>query len=192
MEDLQGTITKEIGLQMVVKAVNDTTGLDGLVPTLLVFGAYPHMHAMDPPAPTIFQRAAAIEKAMSEIRKLHAKRQVTDALSTQNGPVISPLHDLSLNLDVLVWQEGNARHTGKWIEPFKLLGIDNETCRVNLPSGPTEFRNTTVKPYLIEKTGNSEDVEETEDNIDHAPVNQLSATNQEESSPAPPIEQCLV
>ena len=36
----QGT-TKEINLQMAVKAVNDTASLDSLVPTLLVFGTYP-------------------------------------------------------------------------------------------------------------------------------------------------------
>ena len=32
---------KEERLQIVVKAVNDTAGPDGIVPTLLVFGAYP-------------------------------------------------------------------------------------------------------------------------------------------------------
>ena len=39
-EELQD-ITKEQALQMAVKAVNDTASLDGLVPTLLVFRAYP-------------------------------------------------------------------------------------------------------------------------------------------------------
>ena len=38
---------------MAVKAVNDIAGLDGIVPTLLVFGAYPRMVEMDPPAATI-------------------------------------------------------------------------------------------------------------------------------------------
>ena len=33
--------SKELILQMAVKAVNDFTGLDRLVPILLVFGAYP-------------------------------------------------------------------------------------------------------------------------------------------------------
>ena len=33
--------SKELTLQMAVKAVNDFTGLDGLVPILLVFGTYP-------------------------------------------------------------------------------------------------------------------------------------------------------
>jgi hypothetical protein len=41
-EELQDSgTTKELNLQMAVKAVNDTAGPDGLVPTLLVFGAYP-------------------------------------------------------------------------------------------------------------------------------------------------------
>jgi len=33
--------SEELTLQMAIKAVNDSAGLDGLVPTLLVFGAYP-------------------------------------------------------------------------------------------------------------------------------------------------------
>ena len=34
-------ISKEIALQMAFKAINNTASLKGLVPTLLVFGAYP-------------------------------------------------------------------------------------------------------------------------------------------------------
>ena len=34
-------VSKELTLQMAVKAVNNFTGLDGLVPILLVFGTYP-------------------------------------------------------------------------------------------------------------------------------------------------------
>jgi len=33
--------SEELTLQMAVKAVNNSAGLDGLVPILLVFGAYP-------------------------------------------------------------------------------------------------------------------------------------------------------
>ena len=38
--ELKG-ISKELTLQMAVKAVNNSASLDGLVPILLVFGAYP-------------------------------------------------------------------------------------------------------------------------------------------------------
>ena len=58
---------------MAVKAVNDTAGLDGLVPTLLVYRAYLRISKLDPPAPSITERAAAIQKAMAEIVKLRAK-----------------------------------------------------------------------------------------------------------------------
>ena len=58
---------------MAVKAVNNTAGLDGLVPTLLVYGAYLRISKLDSPAPSITERAAAIQKAMAEIVKLWAK-----------------------------------------------------------------------------------------------------------------------
>jgi hypothetical protein len=58
---------------MAIKAVNDTAGPDGLVPTLLVYGAYPQISNLDPPAPSVTDRAAVIQKAMAEIVKLRAK-----------------------------------------------------------------------------------------------------------------------
>ena len=51
---------------MAVKAVNNTAALDGLVPTLLVYGAYLRMSNLDPPAPSITERVAVIRKAMAE------------------------------------------------------------------------------------------------------------------------------
>jgi hypothetical protein len=95
-------IDKDIVLQMAFKALNDSAGPDGLVPTLLVFGAYPRLVNSDPLAPTVTQRAAAICKAMAEVRKLRAERQVAEALQTRNGPQTSDIHGLPLNSDVLV------------------------------------------------------------------------------------------
>jgi len=56
-----------MALQMAFKAINNMAGLEGLVPTLLVFGAYPQMVKSDAPLPLVTQRAAAIKKAMVEI-----------------------------------------------------------------------------------------------------------------------------
>ena len=55
---------------MAVKAINNTASPDGLVPTLLVYGAYLRISKLDPPAPSITERAAIIRKAMAEIVKL--------------------------------------------------------------------------------------------------------------------------
>ena len=61
---------------MAVKAVNNTASPDGLVPTLLVYGAYPRISNLDPPAPSITEQAAAIWKAMADIVKLQVTKRV--------------------------------------------------------------------------------------------------------------------
>jgi hypothetical protein len=174
------TISKHFILQMAVKAVNDTAGPDGLVPTLLVFGAYPRMTETDPPTPSIIQRATAIRRAMNEIAKIRATRQVNDALNQRNGPSVMPIHDVPLNSPVLVWREGNAGHGGKWTGPFPLLGIDRKTCHVQLPSGPTDFRSTVVKPYHINEEEETEEENNsgTNDKIDIQNENANTPTNQ--------------
>ena len=48
-------IPRHAALQMAIKAVNDSTGPNGLIPTLLVFGTYARMVETDPPAPLITQ-----------------------------------------------------------------------------------------------------------------------------------------
>ena len=87
---------------MAVKAINNITGLDGLVPTLLVFGAYSRMTTLDLPAPSITQRALAVQKAMEEMVRIRTERQVNDALNQRNGPSVEAIHNLPLNSDVLV------------------------------------------------------------------------------------------
>ena len=58
---------------MAVKAVNNTASPNRLVPTLLVYGAYLRISNLDPPTPSITERAAIIRKVMAEIVKLRAK-----------------------------------------------------------------------------------------------------------------------
>jgi hypothetical protein len=56
IKELQGLdTTKELNLQIAVKAVNNTAGPNSLVLTLLVFGAYPRISTLNPSAPTITQ-----------------------------------------------------------------------------------------------------------------------------------------
>ena len=53
-------------MAVLIKAVNDTAGPDGLVPTLLVYEAYPRMSNLGPPAPPITDQAAVIWKATAK------------------------------------------------------------------------------------------------------------------------------
>jgi hypothetical protein len=102
-ENLNATvISKELILQMTVKAINDTTDFDELMSTLLVFEAYSRMHVMNSSISSINQRIMIIEKVMIEVRKFRAERQVADALNIKNNLIIIPIHDLLLNFNVLI------------------------------------------------------------------------------------------
>jgi len=87
---------------MAVKAVNNTAGPNGLVPTLLVYGAYLRISNLGPPAPSITERAAAIWKAMAKIVKLWAKQTINNALHYCNGPNTTLVYNLPLNSKVLI------------------------------------------------------------------------------------------
>jgi hypothetical protein len=91
-----------------------------------------------------------IEKVMIEIRKIRAERQIVDALNIRNNLIIISIHDLLLNSNVLVWRKNNVNQRDKWTESFKLLNIDDETCKIDLSSEFIEFRSTVIKPFLIE------------------------------------------
>src|SRR6266568_4603791 len=83
---------------------------------------------------------------MAEVIKLWAKQTVNNALHHRNGPNTTAVHDLPLNSEVLVWRE-----SGSWNGPYRLLAVENEICCVQLFSGPTSFKSTSVKPYFRPK-----------------------------------------
>jgi hypothetical protein len=71
--DNETRISKKIILQMIVKAINDTIDSDKLMLTLLIFNVYSRMHVMNSSISSINQRAIAIEKAMTEMRKFRTE-----------------------------------------------------------------------------------------------------------------------
>jgi len=161
-EELKGQkgINKYMVLQMAQKAVNDTNGPDGIVPTLLVFGAYPRIGENDPPTASVVQRAKAVKLAMKEVRRLLAKRQVQDALAMRNGPNTQPTLDLPIGSMVKVYREKRG-----WTGPYKLLSIDGETCRIEMQRGsPVNFRTTVVRPYYEQPQEIQPEPEEEENN----------------------------
>jgi hypothetical protein len=94
--NLGNAITPDHVLQMAVKTVNDTTGPDGLIPTLLVFETYPRLLPSSPPSPSLTIRANAMRKAITEMRKHKAQRQIANAFSLRNGPNVAEVRQLPL------------------------------------------------------------------------------------------------
>jgi hypothetical protein len=67
-------MSDKVILQIAVKAINNTTRLNRLVLTLLVFRAYPRMIIELPPSLSMVKRSEAIQKATKALRKLTAER----------------------------------------------------------------------------------------------------------------------
>ena len=87
---------------MAIKAINNTTSPNGLVPTLLVYRAYLRIGKLDPPTPSIMEWAAIIQKAIAEIVKLRAKQTINNALHHRNRPNTTLVYNLPLNSKVLI------------------------------------------------------------------------------------------
>jgi hypothetical protein len=58
---------------MAFKAINDFIGPNSLIPTLLVFRAYLYIIKSNAPNPIVVKRAAALKKAIKEVKKLRAE-----------------------------------------------------------------------------------------------------------------------
>jgi hypothetical protein len=59
---------------MAVKAVNDSAGPNGIIFTLLVFGAYPQLTEMDFLSLSVIKRTEAIYIVIKEVRCLYTER----------------------------------------------------------------------------------------------------------------------
>ena len=58
---------------MVFKIINNFTGLNSLIFTLLVFKAYLYIVKSNTPNPTVIKQVAALKKAIEEVKKLKTK-----------------------------------------------------------------------------------------------------------------------
>jgi hypothetical protein len=88
--ELRDTETSaKVSLQIVIKTINDLVGPDGIIPILLVFGAYPRMTNNSALSPTTTKRAKTIRKTSNEVRWYYTKRHVEDVFRIRNNPDIT-------------------------------------------------------------------------------------------------------
>jgi len=184
--ELDSRTNDESVLQMAVKALNDTAGPNGLVPTLLVFGTYPRINMDSAPSPDIIERSNAVRKAMKMLRNERAKVDINRAINTRNGPVShDQLLKLPLGSEVMTWREKKG-----WLGPYEMKGVEGLDIIVELENGPVKFRRTQVKQY---NRANDEELGLLEDDL--APVRreppqvQKRGRPRREQEPDPPNEQ---
>jgi hypothetical protein len=93
---------RDILLQITIKAINDTASPNGLILTLLVWGAYPKMNRDSALVLSVKKRNAAYRYTKTELERIRAKRQVNDTLGIRNGPNRTEIKDLPIQSDMLV------------------------------------------------------------------------------------------
>ena len=97
---------KKLTLSMAVKAMNETLGPEGLVPSLLVFGEYPEINLPGEPhqtRPSTDERAALAQTARAEMERIMAKLRIQRALRHAVPPAHSQVYDRGDQ--VLIWRE---------------------------------------------------------------------------------------
>lgn len=145
---------------MEVKEINDSVGLEGLVPTFLVFGALPRLELpTDKAKPSIFQRAVALRKETEEMKKNFVSRQVKAAVHERNGPDVTDIHTTPIGSPVLVYRP----EKDLWEGPFSVLDISGEDVKVLLPHGTSNFRSTVVKPYHFQGDSDNTDLNDAQE-----------------------------
>ena len=108
-------LSKNIRLSIAVNAVNNTAGPDGLVPTLLLFGAMPRIGLPEAKYlhPTQKERFSAMASARKEMETITAQRRVKQALKHRLGPD-SPRFEFGDK--VMVYRED----TKTWNGPYRV------------------------------------------------------------------------
>lgn len=108
-------VENDYASQLTVKEINDSIGLDGLVPTPLVLDALPKLELQtDQLTQSTFKSAVALRKAPEAMSRHFAIRQVSDATSARNGPVFTEIHRTAYCSPVLVYTSENDN----WDGPF--------------------------------------------------------------------------
>jgi hypothetical protein len=94
--------SRELILQIVVKACNNTPGANRLSPTLIIFGTHPRINKDSLLVLFTTEKIEIMRLAIKILRKYNSKRTVADILGIRNRPNTLVIQDLPLLSKVLV------------------------------------------------------------------------------------------
>lgn len=145
---------KHLTLAMCVKAMNDTLGPNGVVPSALVFGEHPQVFTRSettPPRATLDERSKLAFEARQEMEQHMARVRTDRALRHAVPPAAD--QNFQQGDKVLVWREKIVNNRiGEWLGPFEVEGWDIEKKIVfvkDVRTGPSRpFNIAQVRKYL--------------------------------------------
>lgn len=135
-------VENQYALTLAVKAMNDSAGPHGLVPTLLVFGVMPRIPIAPADLPEQVARMKAMISARSEMTAVMAKSKLSTVLRS-NIPAAA-LSDITIGSEVLVYRE---KPENKWVGPYRVLTIDGKVVHVDANGTSMQLSIDKVKRY---------------------------------------------
>lgn len=108
-------------LLLTVKEINDTAGLKGLVPKLVVFGVMPRILISSHQLPSQVSRMKAMKTAQEETVKLVATSRLTSTI-TSKVPAAADF-DIKIGDELFLFRE---KPTAKWTGPFAVVNSDQK------------------------------------------------------------------
>ena len=141
-------IDSNIALKLSIKAMNDTNGDKGLVPSLVVFGIILRSPIISSDIPAQKERMLALSKAQMEINAVVAERRILAALTRIIRTAIDFVFEIGQ--EVLVYE----RRRKEWHGPGTIPGIRNKIGDVKSNDG--QWHKTInmqhVMPYVRESS----------------------------------------
>ena len=138
-------LSKSLALRYALKGINDTANLNGLVPSLLVFGVVPSFPLSNKPLPNQRARLQAIVDARLEMGSIVSEQRITRALRSKLPPAV--LHNKNAGDDVLVFREKKKR----WVGPYKVNRVEDKMAFITDGKTTRPFSVTQILPYTAHK-----------------------------------------
>ena len=135
-------IDLEYSLKLAVKAMKDTAGQNGLVPTLLVFGVMPRIPVARKDLPGMMERMQAMEAGRKDMADILARNRISKAVQS-NVPAAAD-KEIAIGSKVLVFKE---KPINKWIGPFEVRDVKKKVVFVDMDGRLSQLSIDKVKTY---------------------------------------------
>ena len=138
-------LSKELALRYAIKGINDTANIDGLVPSLLVFGVVPSFPLSNRILPNQKARLQAMVDARLEMGRIVTEQRISRALRSKLPPAV--LHNIKAGDNVLVYREAKKR----WIGPYTVNRVEDKLAFLSDGKTSRPFSVTQILPYTADK-----------------------------------------
>lgn len=140
IRDAHPSIDPELALRYAVKGINDTSGPEGLVPSLLVYGMLPRFPTPSSSLPDQEHRMRALETARREMSTITSRLRIQQALRAKLPPATRYL--VTPGDRVFVYQERRKAWTG----PYTVHKIHEKEVFVHVDGALKHFNLSQVLP----------------------------------------------